>query len=515
MLSAALMVSSAGLDVTAKDPPGVVSTFSTPDGSGLTQMAISADQTVLLGSDQGTVWQWTPRKSLVRELLAPAPDHAPIANLRFDKERNLFLRRGPELVLQNTEGQRKTVKLPQLPLLEISPTGRQLAAVGKEPPILFLDPVTGKKTHRVDRQVRVDEIRYAPDGRRVVTYRFGRLYVWDSATGELANKIRLEVNIRGVIFSPNLKYLFAAVDQEGVWVIDVSSGEILDRLRRSHPISVDPTRPPSNDNPPRHRFAISADGTLLAEARPDRYIEIWETFTGRPVLLLEKHPGEITDLHFLPDGLHLVSGDDQGKAYLWDLTVSEFAGTFDVSKPYSQEELAKLWRMLGDFHGHASWSAMVALKHRPHQALPLLENPPNDDLLIQQLIERLDDDQFSVRQTAYRTLKQLSLKAEPFLRATLDTATSAELKIRIRRLLAYLQGPQREAQREWMEESRTHRRLRAVQLLKWIGTREAKTQLNQIRESSAVPAVRQQVQAALEWLNEDRKLTTDSPEFPR
>ena len=493
----------------AKEPPGVVAAFSTPDGSGLTQMAISSDKTVLLGSDRGTVWKWSPRKSLVRELFAPTPDHSRVSNLRFDQEGNLFLRRGPELMIQTIAGERKTVKLPQLPHLDVSPNGRQLAAVGEEPPILFLDPITGKKTHRVDRQVLVDEIRYAPDSRRVVTYRFGRLYLWDSDSGDLANKIRLEVNIRGVVFSPNGKSLFAAVDQEGVWVIDISSGDILERLKRPHPVNLDAVRhsltagkegSPISESRPidekklRHRFAISADGTLLAESRPDRYLEIWETFTGRPVLLLEQHPGEITDLHFLPDGLHLASGDDEGKAYLWDLTASEFAGTFDVSQPYSQEELAKLWRMLGEFHGHASWSAMSALKHRPEQALLLLEDPPNDDLLIQQLIERLDDDQFSVRQAAYRTLKQLSLKAEPFLQQTIDTATSAELKIRIRRLLAYLQGPQREAQRQWMEESRTHRRLRTVQLLKWIGTPEAKAQLIRIRESFEVPAVREQAQ---------------------
>ena len=413
-LSAALLASSAGSDVMAKDPPGVVSLFSTPDGSGVTQMAISPDQTVLLGSAQGTVWQWTPRKSRVAELFPTPPQHAPVSNLGFDNAGNLFLRRGTELVIQTTDGKRKTVRLPILPHLEVSPTGRQLAAMGEEPPIVFFDPFTGERMHRVDRQVLVDEIRYAPDGRRVVTYRFGRLYVWDSETGELVRKIRLEVNVLGLIFSPDSQRLFAAVEDEGVWVIDISTGDILERLRRSHPIQIDPARRSRNGNPPRHRFAVSPDGTLLAETRPDKHIEIWETFTGRPVLLLEQHPGEITDLQFLQGGLHLVSGDDQGHAYLWDLTASEFAGTFDVSPPYSPEELAKMWRMLGEFHGHASWSAMVALKHRPLQALPLLENPPDDDLLIQQLIERLDDDRFSVRQAAYRTLKQLSLAPSRF-----------------------------------------------------------------------------------------------------
>ena len=426
----------------------------------------------------------------------PPSSDLPVLNLRFDAQGDLFLRTGQQLVLQAANGKRKTVKLPKLPFMEISPSGRQLAAMGEEPPIVFFDPLTGEKTHRVDRQVRVDEMHYSPGGRRLATATYGSLYLWDSGTGELVWKSRLESNVQAVVFSPNQAVLFAAVNREGVWVIDAATGEIRDRLRRSHAI---------NDHETPHRFAISPDGTLLAEMLPDHHIEIWETFTGRPVLLLEKHPGKIADLHFLPDGLHLLSGDAGGHACLWDLAASDFAGSFDVARPYSQEDLGKLWRMLGDSRGHASWSAMVALKHRPEQALPLMENPPNDDLLIQQLIERLDHDHFSVRQAAYRTLRQLSLKAEPFLQTTLSTATSAELKVRIRRLLTYLQGPQREAQRRLMEESRDHRQLRTVQLLKWIGTPEAKRRLQTIREAAEVPAIREQAEAALEWLKGMKK----------
>ncbi len=466
--------------------------FTTPDGSGLTQMAVSPDETVLLGSSRGRIWEWTPQASAVREFVASPVDRAPILNLQFDEKGGLVLQQGRQLIFQDERGQRKTVSLPKLSFLAISPSGGQLAGMGGDPPIVFLDSASGEKTHRVDRQVWVDEMHFSPDGRRLATARFGRLYLWDAETGKLLWKTRLEGNVQGVAFAPNPTFLLAAVNREGLWVVDAESGEIRDRLRRSHSI---------NDDSSLHRFSVSPDGTLVAETLPDRHIEIWETYTGRPVLLLEKHPSEIADVHFLPDGLHLVSGDSQGNAYLWDLASADFAGSFDAGRPYSQEELGRLWRMLGESRGHASWSAMVALKHRPDQALPLIDHPPNDDLLIQGLIERMDHDQFSDRQSAYRALRQLSLNAEPFLREALDTTKSAELRSRARRLLAYLEGPQRESQRRLMEESRNHRQLRTIQLLKWIGTPEAKRRLEAIRDSAQDPAVRNQSQAALKRLN--------------
>jgi hypothetical protein len=410
----------------------------------------------------------------------------------------LFLQTGETLESITAKDQTARIPVPNASQVVVSPTGEQLAVIGEEPPLVFLNLKTGETTHRVDRQVRIDEMHFSPLGDLLASSRSGQLYLWNTKTGDLIWKSRLEGDLKSFVFSPNQPVLFVSYGEEGLWVIDLKTGNLVQRYSRPHPFPKDRHR---------HRMAISPDGTLLAlTAVPDR-IEIWETFTGRPILLLAKHSGNITDLEFLPDGVHLVSTDESGQACLWDLSAAEFAAPFQVETPYREDQLRQLWRMLGDPEGHAAWTAMIALKHRPTEAMALILDPPNDDALIQQLIQRLDDDEFSVRDAAFRALRQLSLHAEPILKKTLTTSRSAEVKARVRRLLSHLAGPRRKAQLQSLKEAQSHRELRVVQLLKWIATAEALERLRTLKESAVLPTVRTQADLALRFLEEHSLLT--------
>ncbi len=474
-------------------PMGVVSEFATSDGSGLTHLAVRSGEEIFLGTSRGKILRWNPKTQAQSTWRKATPQGTPLAKLQSHGKGLLFAHFGETLEISSSEGEARRVSLPKASHLAISPSGRQLAAIAEEPPIVFLDPKSGKTTLRVDRQVWVDEMHYSPAGDFLASSRFGRLYLWNATSGELVWKSRLEGNLKGFVFSPDQSVLFASFGEEGIWVIDIKTGNLL--YRHSRPLAF-----PEVDLP--HKMAISPDGMLLAvTAVPDR-IEIWETFTGRPILLLAKHPGTITDLAFLPDGVHLVSADESGRVYVWDLSAADFAVPFEVAKPYSEDQLRQLWRMLGEPEGHAAWSAMVALKHRPEQAMPLIQDPPQEDVLIRQLIQRLDDDEFNVRDAAFRALKQLSLHAEPFLKNTLSTSRSAEVKVRVRRLLSYLAGPRREAQMRLLKEAQVHREFRVVQLLKWIRTPEAINRLRLLADTAELPTVRQQADLALRFLEE-------------
>jgi hypothetical protein len=491
MVAAALPAVVPGIVASAEPPAGVVASFQTPDESGLTEVLASSSERILLGSARGGIWEWNPATNAVTELRPASKPVEPIVQLRQGQSGRLLVGSEQQWLIRSGEGGFEKLTVPKLTQMAASPTGRQIAGIAVDPPILFIDPASGEKTHRVDRQVWVDEMQYSPSGEFLATSRYSRLYLWNTGTGDLVWKSRLEDNIRGFAFSPDQSTIFSSMAKEGLWVTDAATGNLLKRYSRMHNHG-------NKDSP--HRLAFSPDGQLLADSPATNLIEIWETFTGRAVLLLGKHPGEITALHFLPEGTRLVSADNLGQAYVWDLSAPEFAAPFEVDKPYTEKELARLWRMLGEPRGHAAWSALVALKHRPRQALDLIDNPPKDDLLIQQLIQRLDDDEFTVRQAAYRALSQLSLNAEPFLKKTLSTSRSAEVKVRIRRLLASLAGPHREAQRQLLKESKHHHQMRIVQLLKWMGSTEAKDRLQTLRDSTEIPAIREQSAAALRWL---------------
>lgn len=470
---------------------GVEAEFKTEDGSALTHLAVRSERDVFLANLRGEILRWNPETKTVSTWRKASPDGKPLVNLQSNGDGSVFVQTIQTLEITSPTDEIHNLTLPRLSHLAISPTGGQLAASAEDPPIIFLSTRSGETTHRVDRQVWVDEMHYSPTGEFLATSRYGRLYLWNTKSGELAWITRLEGKIKGFTFPPDQSVLFASYKAEGLWVIDIKTGNLLQRYSRSHAF-------PEDDLP--HRMAVSPDGMLLAmTAVPDR-IEIWETFTGRPMLLLSKHPGNITDLEFLPDGVHVVSADQSGKAYVWDLAAKEFAAQFEVDQPYSEDQLRQLWRMLGEPEGHAAWSAMIALKHRPDQAMALVLDPPNDDVLIRQLIERLDDDEFSVRDAAFRALRQLSLHAEPLLQKTLTTSRSAEVKVRARRLLSYLGGPRREAQLQSLKEAQTQRELRVVELLKWMGTEVAIKRLEALRDSAELPTVRRQAEMSLRFL---------------
>jgi len=494
-------------DLPAEMPPGVTAEFQSPDGSGFSRIAVASSDRILLGSQRGIIWNWNPATGKVRKLQTASSDPAPIANLQLIEKDRFIFRRGPFLEIGTIGGDWRRVSLPSLAQVELSPTGRALAGMAEDPPLRFFSTRTGKQTHRADRQAPVDEMHYSPTGRFLATCRFYRLYLWDSETGELVWKTRLEGNLQGCVFSPDEAEIFAAAAREGIWVIDVNSGRVERRFARRKSITEDESR---------HHLAVSPDGSLLAygqrsvfdaagsllaESQLGRQIVIWEAPTGRPVLSLEKHGGKIIGLKFLSDGFRLLSADAEGRAYLWDLSDPSFAAPFDVGKPYQKEDLNTIWRKLGATRGQRAWSAMIAMKHRPDQTLTLIDDPPEDEEQIRRLIRRLDHDDFTVRQAAHRALKQLSLKAEPLLKTAIKRSTSAEATARIRRLLADLSGPRRETQLKRLRESRNHRQFRLIQVLRWIGTPEARERLKRLAETSEDSAIRRQVEAAVSWID--------------
>ncbi len=491
-LAAAIFAGVFGRVLAEEKPPGLVSTQAVVKGSGLTQIAVRSPTEILLGTTRGEIWEWNPKAASLKKLRPASSPAAPISNLHCEPNNRLIAGSGSRLEIRPQQGEPRQIELPPLTQVAISPTTAQIAGVGKEPPISFFDPETGMQTHRVDRQVHVDDMRYSPSGKFLATSRYVGLYFWNSKTGGLVWKSRLEDNIRGFVFSPDQSVIFVSLEREGLWVIDAASGKILHRYARTHDFVKEDFS---------HPMAISPDGTLLAVAPSPERIEIWETFTGRTVLSLAIKPGEIADVQFLPSGVHLVSADGRGWVTLWDLTAPEFATPFQPNAPYTNEQFRELWRMLGEHQAGAAWTAMIALRHRPEQALDLIDNPPNEELLIRQLIGRLDDDQFTAREAAYRALRQLSLNAEPFLQKTLSKSRSAEVRVRIRRLLGHLAGPNREAQLRLLRESKNHRQMRVVQLLKWLGTPAAKKRLELFRDSTNVPAIRKFAAEAIHRLS--------------
>jgi len=80
-------------------------------------------------------------------------------------------------------------------------------------------------------------------------------------------------------------------------------------------------------------LAYSPDGSLLAGARVDRAIKLWDVATHQEALSLSGHADEVNALAFVPDGEALVSGCEDGTIKKWDLQSGQVALSIDHQKP--------------------------------------------------------------------------------------------------------------------------------------------------------------------------------------
>ena len=69
---------------------------------------------------------------------------------------------------------------------------------------------------------------------------------------------------------------------------------------------------------PVYRLAFTARGNVLASAG-DTEIRLWDLDSGRNLAEINEHTGWITSVDFSPDGQTLITGQNDGSVWLWDV----------------------------------------------------------------------------------------------------------------------------------------------------------------------------------------------------
>jgi WD40 repeat protein len=362
-----------------------------------------------------------------------------------------------------------------------------------------------------------------------------KLVVWDAKSGErLICRPIGWMELDGSAIAPDGRtYLYGGV------LRDVASGKEIARLEGM------------GQNCTRINVAFSRDGALVVgefyrETMKDKTIylsadgvRIWETATGKTVAHLKTKPW-VEEVAFHPNNRFIATNDRDG-IRIWDVVSGKAAlhrrmpeiipatprlGSYASCPTFSAdgrlatghpdgsiliwdfplpprkrealaaEELEGLWGDLASTDAAKAWRAVWRLADAPQEALAFLRGrvrpyPTAEAELTRKLLADLDSDSFDVREAAGKHLKELSVRAEPALRAALKDKPSLELRRRIEPLLAKLaEMPQPPTPEEL-------RQLRALIVLERIGTAEARRLLEQVGNGPLSARRTRQAAAAL------------------
>jgi RNA polymerase sigma factor (sigma-70 family) len=372
--------------------------------------------------------------------------------------------------------------------LKFSPDGRLLAFGTKDRVVSVWDVAAGVERQRLKGLAgTLHCLAFSRDGQKIAagSVRAGSdtIGLWDITTGKSLVKFSSTEQVDKLAFSPNSKILASASwtgDTTRLW--DATTGRQLRSLAGA---------------PPVYDLAFSPDGKWLAGAGEDKdqKVHVWEANSGLEMYCFRgHHAGGVMSVAFAPDGRTLASGGGDSSILLWDLTGRLKDGRLRAAK-WTRPELEQRWRDLANPDGKRAVQALWDLVADPEQAVPMLRQrikpaPAADAKHIERLIRDLDSEDFETRTKATEELEKLVESAEPVLRKKLADKPSLEVRQRIKHILSKLEPSSPERLRE----------LRAIQVLEYAGTAEAKECLRTWVKDVAYARLAREAEASLERL---------------
>jgi WD40 repeat protein len=299
-------------------------------------------------------------------------------------------------------------------------------------------------------------VAFSPDGKLLAAgsglrEEPGQLTVWDAATRRVAWTHREAKGVCGIAFAPDGRTLAIAFFDRVARLLDAATGRVTATVGR-HDKEV-------------RAVAFSPDGRALATASYDHTVKLWDLPGGAERAVLRGHTDMIFTVAFSPDGARLVSAGGDG-VRLWDVGGKEkhllrhanfltrcaaftpdgrwvltggWDGTvrlWDASTGQVRVKFQNLGGVDGIAFSPETRTLAVCGNSRDVQlfGLDLREPDDRDRERIRALLARLDDDSYEVREATGRELWDVGFLAEGELRRAAAESSSAEVRMRARRL---------------------------------------------------------------------------------
>jgi hypothetical protein len=264
----------------------------------------------------------------------------------------------------------------------------------------------------------------APNGKVIACGNsMGEIEVWDLGQAQGRRRYGIPALCSPVLalaFSPDSQHLAAAGTAGELFVWDLQH----DGIRWRRVIIADFAS-----------LAWTRDGHTLVVAYKDGTVRLLERETGRERGQFNSGQGGLAGAWAAPDGPRLALAGRDATILVVDLLAQGASGERGNRPP-----AALLDDFVSEDAGRA-WAAICRLATTPEQALPLLREklaqaPAANGERIRSLIAQLDDDDFDRREEAGASLGRLLDEAEGALREELKKTASAEVRRRIRQVLA-------------------------------------------------------------------------------
>ncbi|MEW5872227.1 MAG: WD40 repeat domain-containing protein [Chloroflexota bacterium] len=155
-------------------------------------------------------------------------------------------------------------------------------------------------------------IAWAPDRNRRAQYSDGAILIWDAASSQSLYKLPTQLDLIGatpvMVWSPDgTRLAIGDVVRPSMQIWDIQTTTLLCKWVNLSPV---------------YALAWSPDGKRIAISSGEVRVDVRDTTTGEILFRLNGHTKHVDGLAWSPDGKMLVSGDERGNIYLWQVPAS-------------------------------------------------------------------------------------------------------------------------------------------------------------------------------------------------